>query len=85
MSTLSQEEKNEMTLEQQFEYCRWCFYRDFGNCKACALNAVTMPCDKCGQLLSDNGVGGEYPCELCGIPTVHDEVSADVVDYDARS
>lgn len=34
------------------------------------------PCPKCGQVLTEEGVGGEYKCEVCGIPTVHDPVAA---------
>lgn len=29
------------------------------------------PCDKCGQI--DQGQTGEYPCEVCGLPILHDE------------
>jgi len=64
---------HEMSIEQQREHCHQCFRSGYGNCKKCALNAVIMPCDQCGQKLSDKGIGGEYPCSLCGIPTVHDE------------
>lgn len=28
-------------------------------------------CEKCGQ--TDIGQTGEIPCEVCGLPTVHDE------------
>ncbi len=27
-------------------------------------------CPKCGQV--PNGQGGEYPCSVCGVPTLHD-------------
>lgn len=29
------------------------------------------PCPKCGQ--KPEGIGGEYPCLVCGLPTEHDE------------
>ena len=28
------------------------------------------PCPQCGQI--PNGQGGEYPCQICGVPTLHD-------------
>lgn len=31
------------------------------------------PCQKCGQV--DCGQFGEYPCDVCGLPTLHDEHS----------
>lgn len=31
------------------------------------------PCAKCGQLLPEPpGIGGEYRCDRCGVPTLHD-------------
>lgn len=35
------------------------------------------PCAKCGQVLPEPpGIGGEYPCKLCGVPTLHDSPAA---------
>jgi hypothetical protein len=30
-------------------------------------------CSRCGQY--PNGQSGEYPCDVCGVPTVHDETT----------
>ena len=30
-------------------------------------------CHVCGQVLPESGIGGEYPCRQCGVPTVHDD------------
>jgi len=32
----------------------------------------TGKCEKCGQ--STRGQGGEYPCPVCGVPTMHDDL-----------
>jgi hypothetical protein len=72
-----------MNTEQQKEHCHICFNKGYGNCRKCALNAITMPCDECGQKLSNKGIGGEYLCPLCGIPTVHDESLASQPTQDA--
>jgi len=32
------------------------------------------PCPECGQ--TPSGIGGEYPCKSCGIPTMHDAPEA---------
>lgn len=37
------------------------------------LNKREWHCPNCDQL-SLSVVGGEHPCPICGIPTVHDEV-----------
>lgn len=34
-----------------------------------------VPCSKCGQI--NQGQTGEYPCEVCGLPTMHDEPCCD--------
>ncbi len=38
MSTVTEEEKVEMTEERQKSYCQWCWVHDFGLCSVCALN-----------------------------------------------
>lgn len=34
------------------------------------------PCPKCGQV--PNGQSGEYPCLICGLPTLHDDPCTEV-------
>ncbi len=31
-----------------------------------------LPCPNCGQILTEKGRGGEYPCPICHQPTVWD-------------
>lgn len=37
----------------------------------------SKPCPKCGQSLTENCIGGEYPCPVCGIPMCHDPPGSD--------
>ena len=43
-----------------------------GRCPYPTIETKQEPCPKCGQIWQ--GQTGEYPCELCGLPTVWDEV-----------
>jgi len=42
----------------------------FEQFKARKLRQIN-PCSRCGQI--DRGQTGEYPCEECGLPALHDE------------
>ena len=38
MATQSKEQVEKMTDKQQEEYCKWCWYHDYGNCDNCAIH-----------------------------------------------
>ena len=40
MATLSEEEKKQLSPEQQERYCEWCWGKDYGNCDICALKKM---------------------------------------------
>lgn len=46
-----------------------------------AMQPKIEPCPKCGQ--TPDGMGGEYPCELCGQPTMHDPSYVNLSDISA--
>ena len=47
MSCVPQSEAKDMTSEQIAEYCKWCFYQDFGDCDFCALyHGVIKECNR---------------------------------------
>lgn len=44
-------------------------------CMRCRLESTVMErCPVCGQ--KDTGQTGEYPCGVCGLPTLHDAEAA---------
>lgn len=58
-------EHRDCSLIPHTRYCRAVRLRE-------AMRVVIPPaCSKCGQ--NDFGQTGEYPCDTCGLPTVHDE------------
>lgn len=40
MSIVSEEEKLEMSIERQKDYCKWCFHHSFGFCENCSLKNI---------------------------------------------
>jgi hypothetical protein len=45
-----------------------CPKQDWHDLSVCT---VAVPCPRCGQV--DEGQTGEYGCEECGLPMLHDE------------
>jgi rubrerythrin len=45
--------------------------RDIGVLLTPTITKVVEVCPSCNQ--TDTGQTGEYPCPMCGLPTLHDE------------
>ena len=38
MARQSKDDIKDWTEEHKYEYCKWCFFKDYGDCNKCALH-----------------------------------------------